>query len=133
MVHLSWTKNFLVKTILITFIFLLVLFIVQNLKKLLQQIQNYDNALFLDQNWSICPNFFWIVITIIVINLLATFIVQNVKEIIPVDPELWECANPELWRCATFGPKVAHFPKWKLFQKTSLRALFLLCTCQTDD
>ena len=33
MVHLSWTKFFLVQTIIITFIYLLALFIVQNLKK----------------------------------------------------------------------------------------------------
>ena len=52
-------KNFLVQTIVITFIYLLALFIVQNLKKFLQQIQNHDNALFLDPKWSISPNFFF--------------------------------------------------------------------------
>ena len=54
-------KIFLVQTIIITFIYLLALFIVQNLKKFLQQIQNYDDALFLDPKWSICPKhfFFW--------------------------------------------------------------------------
>ena len=49
---------FLLKTIFTTFIFLLILFIVQNFKKFLLQIQNFDNALFLDPKWSICPNFF---------------------------------------------------------------------------
>ena len=40
-------KKFLVQTIVITFIYLLALFIVQNLKKFLQWIQNYDDAPFL--------------------------------------------------------------------------------------
>ena len=48
-------KNFLVQTIVITFIYLLALFIVQNLKKFLQQIQSYEDAPFLGPKWSICP------------------------------------------------------------------------------
>ena len=122
-------QKFLVKTIVITFIFLLVLFIVQNFKKFLQQIQNYDNALFLDPKWSICPNvffIFWKIITILLIYLLAPSIVQNFKKILPVYSELWGCANPELWGCAIFEPKMAHFPEWELFEKTCSRALFLL-------
>ena len=47
-------KIFLVQTIIITFIYLLALFIVQNLKKSLQQIQSYDVP-FLGPKWSICP------------------------------------------------------------------------------
>ena len=35
MAHLSWTNFFLVQTIIITFIYLLVRFIVQNLQKIL--------------------------------------------------------------------------------------------------
>ena len=66
---------------------------------------------------------FWKIITTILIYLLAPFIEQNLKKILPVDPELWGCANPELWGCAIFGPKMAHFPKWELFQKTCSRAL----------
>ena len=97
-------KIFLVQTIIITFIYLLALFIVQNLKKFLQQIQNHDNALFLDPKWSISPNFFfWKIITIILIYLLAPFIVQNLKKILPADPELSGCA--------IYGPKIAHFFK----------------------
>ena len=53
--HLSWTKNFLVQTIVITFIYLLALFIVQNLKKFLQRIQSYEDVPFLGPKWSICP------------------------------------------------------------------------------
>ena len=54
-------KNFLVQTIIITFNYLLALFIVQNLKKFLQQIQSYEDVPFLGPNWSICspPKFFW--------------------------------------------------------------------------
>ena len=48
-------KDFLVQTIVITFIYLLVLFIVQNIKKPLQRIQNYDDAQFLGPKWSIYP------------------------------------------------------------------------------
>ena len=49
-------KNFLVQTIIITFIYLLVLFIVQNLKKFSQWIQSYQNAQFLGPKWPISPN-----------------------------------------------------------------------------
>ena len=80
-------KIFLVQTIVITFTYLLGLFIVQNLKRFLQRIQSYQNAQFLGPKWSICPKqvFFWKIINIILIYLLATFIVQNVKKIIPAD------------------------------------------------
>ena len=58
---------------------LLVLFTVQNFKKFLQQIQNYDNASFLGPKWSIyCKKmFFWEIIPIILIYLLVPFIVQK--------------------------------------------------------
>ena len=46
---------FLVQTIIITFIDLLALFIVQNLKKFLQQIKSYEDAPFLGPKWFICP------------------------------------------------------------------------------
>ena len=49
---------FLVQTIIFTFIYLLALFIVQNLKKFLRWIQSYVDAPFLGPEWSICPNFF---------------------------------------------------------------------------
>ena len=53
-------QNFLVQTIIITFIYLLALFIVQNLKKFLQQIQSYEDAPFLGPKWSICPKQFFL-------------------------------------------------------------------------
>ena len=49
-------KNFLAQAVVITFIYLLALFIVQNLKKFLQQIQNYEDVQFLDPIWPISPN-----------------------------------------------------------------------------
>ena len=54
-------QNFLVQTIIITFIYLLAFFIVWNLKKFLQQIQSYEDVPFLDPQWSICPKqiLFW--------------------------------------------------------------------------
>ena len=77
-------KFFLVQTIIITFIYLLALFIVQNFKKFFQRIQSYEDAQFLGPKWSISPNenifwkpffFFWKIINIILIYLLAPFIV----------------------------------------------------------
>ena len=83
-------KFFLVQTIIITFIYLLALFTVQNLKKFLQQIQSYEDAPFLGPKWPISPTqiFFGKIINIILIYLLAPFIVQNFKKILPADPEL---------------------------------------------
>ena len=53
-------KIFLVQTIIITFIYPLAFFIVQNFKKFLQQIQNYEDEPFSGPKWPICPaqNFF---------------------------------------------------------------------------
>ena len=82
-------KNFF-EIIIITFIYLLAFFIVQNLKKFLILIQSYEDAPILGPKWSICPKqkFFWKIINIILIYLLAPFIVQNFKKILPANPEL---------------------------------------------
>ena len=56
--HQFLNKNFLVQ-ITVTFIHLLALFIVQNLKTFLQRIQNYDDAPFLGLKWSIFPKQFF--------------------------------------------------------------------------
>ena len=92
-------KIFLVQIIIITFIYLLVLFIVQNFKNF------YCGSTVMRMRMVLLPKtiFFGKIINIILIYLLAPFIVQNFKEIIPVDPEFWECA--------IFGPKMAHLPK----------------------
>ena len=121
-------KFFLVQTIIITFIYLLALFTVQNLKKFLQWIQSYEDAPFLGPKWSICHNFFSEIINIILIYLLAPLIGQNFKKILPADPELWGCT--------TFGPKMAHFSKREFFSENLLMSLFFhscLSTCQKPD
>ena len=51
-------KIYLVQTIIITLIYLLAVFTVQNLKKFLQGIHSYEDAPFLGPKWFICPNFF---------------------------------------------------------------------------
>ena len=110
--HLFWT-NVLVQTIGTTFIYLLAIFIVQNLRKFLQRIQNYGDAPYLGPKCSICPKqiFFWKIITIILIYLLALFIVQNFKKILPADPEFWGCA--------IYGP----FTQIRIFSENLLMSL----------
>ena len=103
-------RFFLVQTIVITFIYLLALFIVQNLKKFLQRIQNYDDAPFLDPKWSFCPKFLLKNYYYHSHLAISPFHCAKFKKILPADPELWGCA--------IFGPKMAHFPEWKFFQKT---------------
>ena len=53
-------KFFVVQTIIITFLYLLALFIVQNLKKLFRWNQSYEDAQFLGPKWPMSPddNFF---------------------------------------------------------------------------
>ena len=65
----AMNKFFLVQTIITTFIYLLGLFIVQNLKNILTPIQSYEDLPLLGQKWSICPkqSFFWKIIKIILI------------------------------------------------------------------
>ena len=48
-------QNFLVQTIIITFIYLLAFSIVQNFKKFLQRMKSYEDVSFLGQKWSIYP------------------------------------------------------------------------------
>ena len=82
-------KIFLLQTIIITFINLLALFIVQNFKKILQWIQNYEDMPFWGPKWSICPKQFFLgIINIILIYLLGPFIGQNLQKILTANPEL---------------------------------------------
>ena len=96
-------KILLVQTIIITFIYLLALFIVQNLKKLSGS-RVMRMCHFWTQNGPFAPIFFWKFINIILIYLLAPFIGKNFLKILPADLKLWGCA--------IFGPKMASFPKW---------------------
>ena len=106
-------KILLVQAIIITFIYLLVLFIVQNFKKVLTaDPELWGCAIFgskmvhLPQTKKLLEK----IINIIFIYQLVPFIVQNFKETLPADPELWGCA--------IFGPKMAHLLKQEFFQKT---------------
>ena len=89
-------QTFLEKTVNIIFMYLLLPFTVQNLKKSLEQIQSYEDTL-LSPKRPICPTqndrfaarfFFGKPISTTFVYLLATFIVQNLKTILGVDPEL---------------------------------------------
>ena len=110
-------KKLLVQTIVITFIYLLALFIVQNLKKFLQQIQHYDDAWFLGPKWSICPKqiFFLKIITIIPIYLLASFIVQNLKQILSADLRGYEDVQ--------FWTQNGAFPQMRIFSENRFMSL----------
>ena len=69
---------FLVQTIIITFIYLLALFLGQNFKQILQQSQSYEDASFLDPKWFICPiqMFLKKIININFFYLLAPFVMR---------------------------------------------------------
>ena len=101
-------QNVLVQTTVITFIYLLALFIVHNLRKFLQRIQNYDDASFLDPKWSICPNNFF----------LGNYYYHSHLPISPFHYAKFK-KNSSSWsrvmRMCNFGPKMAHLPKWELF------------------
>ena len=49
-------QNFLIQIIVITSIYLLVPFILQNFKKPLETIQSYEDVPFLSPKWPISPN-----------------------------------------------------------------------------
>ena len=85
MAHLSWTKSFWYKPLLLLSSTYWVFSLYKTLKKFLQQIQSYEDAPFLGPEWPICPEqiFLWKIINIIFIYLLAPFIVQNFKKIFP--------------------------------------------------
>ena len=110
-------KIFLVQTIIITFIYLLVLFIVQNLKNSYNGSRVMRIAIFGAKMVHLPQFFFGKKINIIFIYLLAPFTVQNFKKFFTPDPELWGCT--------ILGPKMAHLPEWEFFQKTCYWALFL--------
>ena len=111
-------KNFLVQTIIITFIYLLTLFTVQNFTKFLQQIQSYEDVPFWGPKRSTCPKqiLFWKIIQIILIYLLAPFIVQNFKKILPADPA-------RVMRMCNFWAQNGPFPQMRIFSENLLMSL----------
>ena len=117
---------FLVQTITITFIYLLALFVVQNLKK-----KSYSGSRvmrmrhFWAQNGPFAPNkFFWKIIKITLIYLLAPFIAQNFLKILLVDPGLWGCAIS--------GPKMRIFSENLLMSLVSFIHAYLYAKNQTE-
>ena len=97
--HLSWTKCFWYKPLLLlSFLCLLALFIdtVQNLKKSYSGSRNYEDENFWTQKGPFAPIYFWKINNIILIYLLAPFIVQNSKNIPPAaDPDYSQFLGPK--------------------------------------
>ena len=90
MAHLSWTKFFWHKPLLL----LSSTYWPFSLCKILKNSYNgssYEDVPIFGTKWSICPKqiFFWKIINIILNYPLASFIVRNLKTILPADPELW--------------------------------------------
>ena len=115
-------KIFLVQTIIITFIYLLALFIVQNFKKLLQPIQSYEDVPFSGPKWPICHEQFLFGTNHYYYFHLPTGPFHCPKFFhLPTGP--FHCpeflkiitADPELRGCAIFGPKMVHLPQTKFF------------------
>ena len=112
MAHLSWTKFFWYKPLLL----LSSTYWPFSLCKILKN--SYDRSRvtrmchFWAQNGPFAPNkIFWKTI-----NITPTpFIVQNFKKIL--------LADQELRGCAIFGPKMSHFPKWEFLSKNLLMNL----------
>ena len=109
-------KIFSVQTI-ITLIYLLALFIVQNSEKFLQSIQSYEDVPFLGPKWSIChkQNFFWKTINIILIYLLASFIVQNFKKN--------SSSGSRVMRMCNFWAQKGPFPQMRIFSENLFMSL----------
>ena len=92
----------------VIFIYLMTLFMVQNLKIIFTADKELWQCASFGPNIDHLPqtNIFWKII-IILVYLLALSIVQNLEKLLPVDPELWGSA--------ILQPKMTHFPKWKFF------------------
>ena len=116
MAHLSWTKNFWYKPLLLVSS----IYWPFSLWKIYKNSYSWSRIMTMHHFWAqngpfAIKKFFWKVITIILIYLLAPFIVQNLKKTLP--------AGPELWVCAIFRPKMAHFPKMRIFSENLFMSL----------
>ena len=111
-------KIFLVQTIIITFLYLLAIFIEQNLKKILTVDPELWGCAIFGPRMVHLPqtkNFFWRIINIILIYLLAPFIVQNFKKILPADIVM---------RMHNFSAKNGPFPQMRIFSENLLMNIF---------
>ena len=114
MANLSWLIFFLVQTIVITFIYLLALFIVQNLK-FFQRIQNYYDTPFLGPNWSICPKLF-----------LENYYYHSHLPISPFHCEKSyknSCRRSRVMRMCNFWAQNSPFPQMKICSENLLMSL----------
>ena len=105
---------FWVPTTVITFIYLLALFIVQNLK-FFQRIQNYDDTPFLGPNWSICPKLF-----------LESYYYHCHLPISPFHCEKCyknSCRRSRVIRMCNFWAQNGPFPQMKIFSENLLMSL----------
>ena len=112
MAHLSWTIFFGTnQTIIITFIYLLTLFIVQNLKNYYSQSRIMRMCHFRAQKWPICheQNFFGTNHYYYFHLPIGPFHCAKLKKVLTM--------YLELCRCAIFGPKMVHLPQTIFFWK----------------
>ena len=117
---LVMNKFFLVQAIIVTFIYLLALFTVQNFKKLLQWIPSYKDMPFLGPKWSICPK--------------TNFFLENYQyhSHLPISP--FHCAklkkNPSsrsrVMRMRSFWAQNSPFPQMIIFFRKTLNEPFFL-------
>ena len=105
-------KIFFVQTVIISFIYLLALFIVKNFKKFLQRIQSYEDVPFLDPKWSIClkQNVFLKTIDITLIYYQPLSLCKILKKFFQ---QIQSYEDVQF-----LGPKWPISPNEKFFQKT---------------
>ena len=108
-------KIFLEQTIIITFIYLLALFTVENLRKFLQQIQSYEDAPFLTPKWFICPfvKFFWKTIYshLFISHFHCVKVLKN------------SSSGPSVMRMYNFWAQNGPFPQIRIFSENLLMSL----------
>ena len=113
----------MVQTIIITFIYLLALFIVQNLKKFLQWINSYEDVPFLGRKRSICPkqNFFWKIIK----SFSSTY-----------EPFHWvkfqknSSSGSRVMRMCNFWAQNSPFPQMRIFFRKPVNEPCLFHSCE---
>ena len=111
MAHLSWTKFFWYKPLLLLSSTYWPFSLCKIFKNSYCESRVMRMHHFWAQNGPFAPNnFFWKIINIILIYLLVPFIGQNFKKILPADPESWGCT--------IFRPKIAYFTKLNFFPET---------------
>ena len=130
MAHLSW-KFFLVQTIIVTFIYLLAFFIVQNWKKNLTADPEIWGCTILEPKmvhlpWSIF--FFWKIINTILIYLLALHCGKFYKN---------SSSGSRVWGCTIFGTQNGPFLQMRIFFQKPVNEPCLsdscLSTCQKSN